>query len=376
MAPPELTWRPPQLPAVDHVSPSLLATWKSCRLRAGFQLDPATSGLRRMGLRAAVGIVAHAVLERRFGSQDQFATAWATESARAYEQLARDWSPATPPAPQNWPAWALTKHQVARRVVRDDAGEAEIRAPAHGRTSASPTRIPADELTRQIPGLPWRERWLEDDVLGLAGRPDLVEHAGGVLTVADFKTGRAELTDDRRDQLLVYAALVLSSLGELPARAEIRRADGSVEGFDIRSEAVDDVVRCASSARALLNGAAAGRRELEATPGPQTCPSCPFRVACRPFLQAYQPDWACGHVVAGRVVSAGLLGAQRYLDLDVVSPHWRPRQVRLVGLAQAGPSVGQLRSVSDFEGTSATGFARWNTLTWGWPQCPRGGGAR
>src|SRR5689334_16859944 len=91
MALPELTWRLPRPPVVDSVSPSLLATWKNCHLRAGFQLDPATSGLRRMGLRAALGIVAHAVLEQRFGTADEFSAAWTTESLRAYERLAHAW---------------------------------------------------------------------------------------------------------------------------------------------------------------------------------------------------------------------------------------------------------------------------------------------
>jgi hypothetical protein len=59
-----------------------------------------TRGLRRMGLRAAVGTVAHAVLERRFASYEEFANAWATESTRAYKDLKREWTPALPPTPQ------------------------------------------------------------------------------------------------------------------------------------------------------------------------------------------------------------------------------------------------------------------------------------
>lgn len=368
MALPELKWRPPQPQVVDHVSPSLLATWNKCHLRAGFQLDPVTRGLRKMGLRAAVGIVAHAVLERRFASREEFDDVWAAESSRMYGRLEREWAPASPPTPQNWPAWALTKQQVARRVVHDRAGDAIITPRAAQTAADQPVGFPATDQANRMPGLPWRERWLEDPVLGLSGRPDLVERTDGVLTVADFKTGQGDMTDDRRDQLLIYAALVQSSLGELPARAEIRRADGSTEDFGIRSDATDDVIRRAASARALLNDAATGRRRLEATPGPKTCPTCPFRLICGPFLQAYQPDWVCGHVVAGRVQGTGLLGNQRYLDLDVVAPRWRPRQFRVVGLAETAPAPGQLWSVSDFEGTSAADFVRWNTLTWSWPE--------
>ncbi|MFD3406699.1 PD-(D/E)XK nuclease family protein [Kribbella sp. NPDC058693] len=366
MAPPELTSRPPRPAVVDHVSPSLLSAWNRCRLRAGFDLDPAAGSLRRMGLRAAVGIVAHAVLARRFATHEEVADAWAAESSRAYALLAQAWAPASPPAPQNWPAWALTKHQVTKRVVPNSTTDSAVVTSAYGSSFRAPERLP---LSRQTaPGLPWRERWLEDGVLGLKGRPDLVERASGVLTVADFKTGRGDLTDDRRDQLLIYAALVRSSLGELPMRAEIRHADGSAQGFAIRSEAVDDVVRRASHARSVLNDAATGHQGLEAAPGPETCPTCPFRVACSPFLQTYQPDWVCGQVVVGRVLSTGRLGARPYIDLDVVAPRWRSRQLRVVGLAQETPTRGEMFSVSDFEGSLGTGFARWNTLSWTWPQ--------
>jgi hypothetical protein len=228
-----------------------------------------------------------------------------------------------------------------------------------GRSGVTTTRFP--------PALPWRERWLEDESLGLAGRPDIVERVDGVLIVGDFKTGRAEMTDDRRDQLLIYAALVRSTLGELPSRVEIRHADGSAQGFEVQRNAVDEVVHRAATLRQLLGDAATGRGELEATAGTKTCPTCPFRVACRPFFENYQPDWISGHAVVGRVGGTGKLDAQAYLDLEVVAPRWRPKQLRLVGLRDQLPGLGQLVGLSDFEGASAAGFARWNTLTFTWP---------
>jgi PD-(D/E)XK nuclease superfamily len=120
---------------------------------------------------------------------------------------------------------------VARRVVRDGTGEATLGPQARRSASGLSGQRPAADLAGPTPALPWRERWLEDAVLGRKGRPDLVERDGGVLTVADFKTGQGDMTDDRRDQLLIYAALVRSSLGELPARAEIRRPDGRTQGL-------------------------------------------------------------------------------------------------------------------------------------------------
>lgn len=325
MAPPELTWRPPRPSAIERISPSLLATWMKCRLRAGFQLNPATRGLRRTGLRAAVGLVAQKVLERSYGSQEQFSAAWAVASEATQDRLAREWAPATPPSPQHWPGWALTKQQVARRVVRvgTEASGGENVVP---RAAQCPTPRHAARAT-----LPWRERQLDDARLGLAGRPDLVERIGGVLTVVDFKTRGGDITSDQRDQLLIYAALVRSVFGELPAHAETRRADGSMQGFGVQTADVDEVVQRALDARATLKEAASRGRSLEATSGPETCPACTFRVACGPFLQAYQPDWACGHVAAGRIVG-GLLGAQRYFDLEMFAPHWRSRHLRAIGL--------------------------------------------
>jgi hypothetical protein len=218
-----------------------------------------------------------------------------------------------------------------------------------------------------LPTLPWRERWLEDGSRRLAGRPDLVDRIDGVLTVVDYKTGQRDLTDERRDQLLFYAALVQASLGELPARGEIWRTDGAAYGFSIENDAVDDVVRRALLARDEMNLTSGAQLEPVANPGPDTCPYCPFRVACRPFIRAYQPDWICGQVAVGRVAGVGRLGSQQYVDLDVLEPRWRPKRLRVIGVLQGAPSLGDTWAVSDFEGLSETGFFRWNTLTWRWP---------
>ncbi|WP_238152801.1 RecB family exonuclease [Kribbella speibonae] len=364
MASPPLRWRPPQTPPdASVVSPSLLATWSSCRLRATFQRAPATAGLRKMGLRAAVGTVAHAMLEQRFRSQEAFASAWAAESERTYQKLRRVWAPAVPPRPCNWPGWALTKHQVAKRVVRDLRCELSGYSRTRERTQASLTTESADRL----PTLPWRERWLEDGDRKLAGRPDLVDRIDGVLTVVDYKTGARDLTNERRDQLLFYAALVQATLGELPVRGEMWRTDGATQGFHIASAAVDDVVRRALLVRDEMNLTSGAQLESKANPGPDTCPYCPFRVACRPFIRAYRSDWVCGQVAVGRVAGVGRLGSQQYVDLEVLAPRWRPKRLRVIGVPQDAPSLGDTWALSDFEGVSETAFFRWNTLTWTWP---------
>ena len=171
--------------APSYASASLLTTFLACPLRAAFALDPRWRHLRRSGLRAALGTAAHAVAAR-IGTGVTFDEAWDQETKRARDRLEKEWAPATPPSVLNWPGAALTRARLAKwwssgsnplastaLFTRDKPGgnAFEDGPPAPGQ-----------------PPLPWRERWLQPDGLGIAGRPDLVERTDH-LRVVDLKTG-------------------------------------------------------------------------------------------------------------------------------------------------------------------------------------------
>lgn len=367
-------WVPqPEPTSLDKISPTLLATYSDCPARAGYEKDPSLSSMRRLGLRAALGIVAHAVIERN-GCGATFEEVWAEEADKVYEELCRQWTPASPPSPYNWPGFALTATRLSR--LWSDTAE---HVPAAPRTTQAdgPSRSFGTPVVRKTVGpLPWREEWIEHKDAPIVGKPDLVRRADGILEVIDLKTGKNQSvpSENQRDQLLLYCALVESALGEMPSRAGIMNADGLVYYLPFTSADVADVMTRAESALRVLQEAANGPTPLPARPSEDICVTCPFKSVCPDFLSAYQPDWRCSNVRVGRVLWTGTVGATLAVDIAVTAPAWAPERMRLIGFPfPQSVATGEVWGLSDFEGASATGMARWNTLVVRWPEDRSGG---
>ncbi|WP_343035181.1 PD-(D/E)XK nuclease family protein [Cellulomonas septica] len=354
----------PQPSAPSYVSATLLATYRACPLRAAYGMDPQWRHLRRSGLRTALGTAAHAVAARA-GAGMSFDVVWDQETTKARTKLAQEWAPATPPAVNNWPGAALTRAKLAKGWKSG--------RPQHGPTAfVGPSKkLRTAEASGEVhPPLPWRERWLQPGGSRLAGRPDVVERTDR-LRVVDLKTGvwQQSMTDAQRTQLLFYCRLVQLDLGELPTRAAVRTADGEEEEIEVRQSEVLEIERAALRVLDDLQAAAHGA-PLEGRPAEDTCATCPFRVACGPFLEAYQPDWRCGAVRAGALVAVPTPGASPPLaEADVLLPAWAAGRVRLVGFPipdDAQP--GEIWAFSDFEGHKGTAMARWNTVLAPWSE--------
>jgi len=301
-----------------------------------------------------------------------FEPVWDEETHKVQEKLAAEWAPAVPPSPSNWPGWALTLTRVAVDWPAPSGPSADPSHSRPGPPAAGPQ--PAAWLREPEPGpLPWRERWLHDPDTGLAGKPDLVERKGAELRVIDFKTGLAqgEATEAQREQLLFYAGVVMSLLGELPSVAAIQDASGDLHSVPVTLNEVAAVRRRAEAALADLREAAAGRSTLMARPSQDGCSICPFRIVCADFLSAYTAAWKCGHVRAGRIVDIGMLDDHEVVDIEVVSPVWAVGRMRLVAFPfPQDKGLGQVWAFSDFEGSDSTGLARWNTLLARWSDQP------
>lgn len=98
----------PDAPA--RMSPTLLAAYTRCPARAGFERDPTTSWLHRTSPRAALGQVAHRVVELS-SAGGEFQSVWDDAAERVFADLAHEWSPAVPPRPSSWPGWAMTMRE-------------------------------------------------------------------------------------------------------------------------------------------------------------------------------------------------------------------------------------------------------------------------
>jgi hypothetical protein len=368
----QLRWDPPRPSSVAWITPTLLNSASKCPARAGFEKDPRTASLRRSGLRAALGSVAHLAWERRAVGVD-FESAWAKATEETSTRIAKEWSPAIPPTPSNWPGWALTKTRMRNAWANDSSSRpvpSKDRYTAGDKLSGSQAAWESGWAPPVGP-LPWRERWLHDPLRHLAGKPDLVERLDGQLRVVDLKSGKQQgpPTQSQADQLLLYAALVESVLSELPTVGEIRDADGRRYPMDIERGAVESVVARAEDTWAMLDLAgASGGSALDARPDPDVCGTCPFRLVCLPFLESVDDTWICGHTAVGRVIDVLTIGTHTAVDVDVIAPDWRRQHMRLIAFPfPASPSPGEIWGFSDFDGPGQTGMARWNTLVAPWP---------
>ena len=351
----------PRPEPLDRITPTSLASWERCPWSLGFARDPATAHLDRTGPRAALGIVAHRVVQE-YRLDDDFEDLWGSTALEVYQDLALQWEPARPPAPENWPGWALTKVRTRRLCSKRARPRREV-----------PRQPPPVDLDAGfLPKLPWVERWLEDPMRPIAGKPDLVERTEAGIRVVDLKTGIAfsSPTAEHTDQLLLYCGLVWSITGEMPVEAVILGV-GEDEHAVLVTEA--EVQRVRAKALARLNALNQSHseqgmsREL-AAPSSDACRWCPFRVVCDAFFDSVEPDWGVGAHLLGtvRTVSGGGIGPSR-VDMAVEKPSWLRGARQLVNFPfPVTVQAGQRWGAVDFKAQSHTASAQWNTLVASW----------
>ena len=208
--------------------------------------------------------------------------------------MRKAWAPAVPPPSKNWPGYALLKVRLTRHLARR-AG------PSHTPESVSSSAPDGQNSLR----LPLVERRMSDPITGIYGTPDLIERADGRLRVVDLKSGLRQtgVTEGQRRQLLLYGHLVACTLGGVPDDLIITDLAGKEtvvpsSPADI-SEAVDLAVRSRESWNTSL--ASGGPAFSLASPSPQACQLCPFRVACLPYWEQSRTDWEMPAAVSGTI---------------------------------------------------------------------------
>ncbi|MDD7811587.1 PD-(D/E)XK nuclease family protein [Mycobacterium sp. CSUR Q5927] len=340
---------------VDRITPTALTGLSKCVWRMGFGRDPAMSSLDRSTPARALGTVVHSV-KQQFGDPRGFEAIWDAAVAVAQAKLAAEWAPATPPSPDNWPGWSLTKTRSRKAWLRSGSGPVVQKAAKQG---------------GGLPPLPWRERRLVHPSRPLAGQPDLVERVEGKVWVVDTKTGlrQAGPSSDQRDQLLIYCALVQANLGEMPAFAAIETSRGERYHFAVDPNEVNTLVQRAVDLLDRFNSAAAdGFDEGLASPSAEACGWCPFRIACYPFFQAYDETWEIAHAVLFTVESADVGEHGPRVEGVVHRPFWRAGQ-KFTSTAfpfQPVPAVGETWGATDYVGTGFSAVAAWSTTTFRW----------
>lgn len=341
---------------IERITPTEFNTINRCVWREGFNRDPAMVHLRRSSPAAALGNVIH-LMKRKFGDPRGFDSVWDAAVADEHRKLVADWAPAVPPSPESWPGWSLARVRLRKAWLRYGSrrGVGKLAAGSSG-----------------IPPLPWRELRLEHPELPIAGIPDLVERTDDdQLWVVDTKTGlrQADPSPEQREQLLLYCGLVDANLGEMPAVAAIETTCGERFSFPVDPGEVTKVLDRTVETMNRFNAAAdiSFTGDL-ASPAPETCGWCPYRIACLPFLQAYEEDWEMSHTVLFRVESAEAREHGAYVEGVVDLPGWRAGQSFVsVGFPfGALPVAGELWAATDYVGRGSSAVASWNTTTFKW----------
>jgi RecB family exonuclease len=348
---------------ITEISPSLANQLLSCPLRVAFSRDPDHKGWRRPSTYTALGNVAHALTEaafkRRNWSRDPVAAKaelsqfWDAQVADEAAKLAGAWAPASPPPPDEWPGYSMTRARTVRRAVR------QVTQPA-GQQPGLALRTPGTGI--EIP--------LRDEETGLVGRADRIESDGASTRVVDLKTGLRQdaPTEEQRRQLLLYAVLVNRTTGAWPSTIAVEDAAGAQyrEPLDPAEATLtlDEVLAAAAAFNAATQG---GDLISTAAPDADRCRWCAHRVVCGPYWSALKPEW--GHrAVLGSVTASGISEEGTYVSLITESPTERSgKTVHVAGLA--GPPLRTAKAaVVDWAGPAEVGEirARWSTVVRAW----------
>lgn len=346
---------------IAEISPSLANQLLTCQLRTGFARDPEHKGWRRPSTWSALGVAAHAVTEAVFkrndwpenpsAARELLEELWTEEIERGVKNLAETWSPATPPPPQEWPGYALTRSRTIRRASKLAA-------------------VPKVAGTKPAPGT-GVELELRDPDSGLFGRADRIEYEGGSTRVVDLKTGlhQDEPTEAQRRQLLLYAVLVHRTNGEWPTSIAVEDASGNRYSQPLDAARAEDALADVQAAVAGFNSAIGdGSLVASASPDSERCRWCEFRVICAPFWEAVSSEWGQRSVL-GSVVETGRSEMGTYVSISVESPADRAvTDAHISGLPSALPSGATRIAITDFTGSpeAADVRARWSTVVRTW----------
>lgn len=343
--------------AIETFSPSLVNQLLDCPTRVAFARDPELRAWQRPTTQSCLGLVAHAVAEkaaRLTATRDpalvraELEAQWDDECERQLAVLRRAWAPAEPPAPREWPGYAITRARTIRRAVRSAGSD-------------------CGELRRE-PQAAGVEMEIRDTVTGLVGRIDRIETDGASTRVVDLKTGidQDELTEGQLRQLQLYAVLVRRRTGKWPTSIAVEDASGRQWVHDLDPRDAESSFGEAQEAVAAFNRLLGPEGYSgDAEPTADRCRYCSFRVLCRPYWELLRTDWQ-HKAVFGSTEGTG--AADSSVQLRITSPvDAFGRAVRIGGLAAVGCHPRAKLAITGWSGThSSSAQALWSTLVRTW----------
>lgn len=338
-----------ELPQIRATSPTLAETMRACLLRAGLSRASGSSNFVLGNPKAWLGIAYHDVLAKIVGIdlgqeslEDVVGRLW--NQAIAFQQqradahiLDRRFG-----LPPSWPGYHIARASVQLRA--QDLYSRRALARAAVTKQASGTGRTTEIHEQEFAAFGGR----------LIGRPDLI----CADEVIDYKSGEIVEHDPATQtdlvkiayvrQIRIYGYLVRQNLGWWPRRGVLLPLVGAgvevaLDPSECEQEAYEAIALLESYRETLI--AAVAPEEL-ASPSPQTCRWCPYKLVCPSFWQACTAAWSGqldGMAVEGVVTeepAAIYEGAARAVAVDIQTGNDIPRRVQIAPLSAAShPAV-------------------------------------
>jgi hypothetical protein len=287
-----------ELPLIPATSPSLVESMRACLLRAGMSKTPGIWAYVLSNPKAWLGTAYHSVLKRLpelSGAEgpSRLQELWQQEIGRLEQQASGHPLNRRYGAGTSWRGYYLVLETLKIRAAN--------LAPAQ--------RVQIGNSAAQT--------FREEDIVGfggkLKGKPDL----GRGDEIIDFKTGNIYEVADEEDtspalkqayvrQLRLYAYLIHEATGRWPRRGLLYPIAGPPVEIDVDPPAC---VQEATEAVALLDrynalAAQASDPAALASPSPDACRWCPFKMLCPAFWGSVGEGWALdGDAVTGALLA-------------------------------------------------------------------------
>ncbi len=283
-----------ELPEIRATSPTLAETMRSCLLRAGLSKATGSSDFVLGNPKAWLGTAYHEVLEKIVGINLGEESLEAAVERLWHQAVAAQQNRADTHAldrrfgsPTAWPGYHVARASVLLRAQEIAGGP--------------PAQQP---VTQQLTGTGLSSTIREQEFNAfsgrLFGRPDVicadevVDYKSGAILEHDGATQTDVVKASYVRQLRIYGYLVKQTLGWWPQRGVLLPLGGpgvevSLEPSECEREANEAIALLDSYEGKLRTAAAPG--DL-ATPSPDSCRWCPYKLICPSFWQASSPAWS------------------------------------------------------------------------------------
>ena len=361
-------------------SPALDETLRICRLRAVFQNDPDFSEVRGLSTSAALGSIAHRLLELCAGGEvdgvsskglaQAIAQKWddlAATEAQNFSELAVGQVPPTP----RWPGFALRKASAIRAAIRIAEGRLWAISRPVGPVMDGSIRTQS-------------EAWLEGQGGRLVGRVDLIRRKKAGTEIVDYKSGIVYDVDPSSDgarevrasyvrKMLLYLSLVHEQEGIWPVKATIESLIDGPVNVEVKPEQVNEAVSEAVERLDSYN-LAASRGEIVGSPTPSNCRWCPYKAVCSDFLRESDHSWdGVATTIVGTLTSV-ISEPPPITEICITGGNHPRGPVTLRGLptplleALRGKEGGTISLLGIRRSTGSDGLSlNWYSQCWLWP---------